>query len=113
MKIDNQLHDTGSSDYYDQSFRNTLEAHLTLLRASAKTTTITVPEHTAGVYNQDLFGFLQEAKVPVWLHWLTMRLNNFFSPMDFGPACTSLLIPNSSEVDILRQSWKTKATISS
>jgi hypothetical protein len=101
------MYPEGLSDYYDPSFRNTLEAHLAFLRTSAQTYTIPVPAFSTVVYNQDLIGFLLESKIAPQLHWLVMRMNGFYSPYDFDARCTVLLIPQSKEVDILRQSWKT------
>lgn len=111
MQIDNLLLDMGSSDYYDPSFRATLEAHMPFLRQSSQTTTLPVPEFATIVYNQDLFGYLVELKLPLSLHWVIMRMNNFYGPYDFDSRCTSLLIPSARQVDILRQSWNSKPVI--
>jgi len=107
MKIDELLFSEGSADFYDPSFRFTLESHVAYLRASRQTYVINVQPHDTVVYNQDLFGFLNQAKVPAYLHWLVMRMNNFFSPYDFNSECVSLKIPSSKEVEVFRQSWKT------
>ncbi len=111
MQVDKLMFEEGSSDFYDPSFRNTLEAHLAHLRTSRDTFPVNVLQHSTVVYNQDLFGYLNEIKTPAHLHWLTMRLNNFFSPYDFNSDCTRLLIPSSKEVESLRQSWKTTSVI--
>ena len=112
MRIDNLMIQEGASDFYDPSFQNTLEAHLAYLRAAPSTYTINVQPFDTVVYNQHLFGFLNKSRVPAYLHWLVMRMNNFFSPYGFDDQCTVLLIPSAKEVEILRQSWKTTPVIS-
>lgn len=112
MKILDEIKNPGSPDYYDPSFRNTLESHLKYLREDAPGTySVTVQPMAPIVYNQDLFGYLTEMKVEPYLHWLVMRMNNFFSPYDFDDKCTSLIIPSSKDVDVLRQSWKTTPVV--
>ena len=112
MKIDALMIPEGSPDYYDPSFRSTLEAHLAYLRTSNQTQSMTVLPHDTIVYNQDLFGFLNKSRVVPNLHWLVMRMNNFFSPYDFDENCTQLLIPSGKEIEVFRQSWKTVPVIS-
>lgn len=111
MKILYQLVNEGSQDYYNPSFRNTLEAHLKYLREVKTTYAAPVPPMAAVIYNQDLFGYLTEINIAPHLHWLVMRMNNFFSPYDFDAKCTQLLIPSTDEVDVLRQSWNTTPVI--
>lgn len=111
MKIDDLLIKEGPQDYYDPSFRDVLEAHMSYLRSSTNTYSAQVTPHDTIVYNQDLYGFLLEKNVPMHLHWLVMRINNFYSPYDFTDGCTSLLIPNGKDVDKLRQSWRTTPVI--
>lgn len=111
MQIDNLMYSEGSLDFYDPSFRDTLEAHITYLRAASNSYTINVSLIDTVVYNQDLFGYLIRYKVPAYLHWLVMRMNNLFSPYGFNESFTILLIPSSKDVEILRQSWKTTALV--
>ncbi len=111
MLINTKMFVEGSSDYYDPSFRAVLEAHLPLLRQSARSYRVTVGPNKTIVYNRDLFGFLNEINVDANLHWLVMRMNNFFSSYDFTSPCDSLLMPHSEDVDKLRQSWKTTSVV--
>lgn len=111
MSLNDLMTDDGSSDYYDPSFRDVLEAHLTWLRKSPNTYSIAVTAFDAHIYHQNLHGFLINNQVPLNLHWLVMRMNGFYSPFELDAKTTSLLIPNSKEVDRLRQSWNTTAVI--
>jgi hypothetical protein len=107
MKVDDLLVSDGIPDYYDPSFRATLEAHLSYLRTHPDTIAIEVPPFGTYLYNQDLFGYLQSIGQPMQMHWIIMRVNNFSGPFEFNENCEQLLIPPSKPIDILRQSWKT------
>ncbi len=111
MKINNLMLPEGSKDFYDPSFQNTLEAHLMHLRESETTYVTSVLVINTILYRRDLFGYLNKIKVPTYLHWLVMRVNSFFSPYDFTEGVSQLLIPSSKDVEILRQSWRTTAVI--
>jgi hypothetical protein len=103
MKIDSKMITTGALVYYDKGFRDCIEAHLSLLRNSSQTQSISVDEHKAAIYEGDLFGYLNELNISPQLHWVTMRMMNLFSPFDFGINTKNILLPNANEIDIIRQ----------
>jgi hypothetical protein len=111
MKIDNLLVHDGSVDYYNESFRNTLEALIPTYRASAKTTVQDIPANYAVVYNADFFGLLLALRLDPCYHWFTMRLNNMYSPYDFNESITSIMVPNRQDLEAARQSWRTTQVI--
>lgn len=94
----------GPNIYYETSFRNVLEDHMTLLRNHPATTTITVEPLKAYKYEFDLFGLLSTYNVPVHLRWLVMRLNNMVVPTDATRDIEILLVPDLTVVDRIRQS---------
>lgn len=103
--------DDGLQDYYDPSFRDVLEAHLSWLRAHRTTYTLAVTSFNLLVYNRNLSGFLIENKIPMKLHWLTMRMSGLYAPTDFTEGVEALLVPNTDTVERLRQAWKTVPVI--
>lgn len=110
MTLDDKMVDPGADVYYSKEFRDVLEAHMAYLRGLTSTVSSLVDGHDADVYNGDLFGYLQYKGMAPMYHWVTMRLNNFYTPIEFGRATKSLLIPNTSEIDALRQSFKSTGT---
>lgn len=111
MKIDALLTQDGSSDYYVESFRNTIEAHMAYLKSASSTIVQTVDSHSTIVYNNDLYGYLDSVNVKPCLRWVTMRLNDFLSPTDFNSSVSTLMIPSEQELERIRHSWKTTQKI--
>lgn len=111
MKIDRFMNESGGSDYYNPDFRKTLEAHVPYFRTASSSYRIPVTPINLVVYNQDLFGFLTEMKIKQNLHWLIMRINNYFSPFDFKEGAGELISPSEQELEQIRQAWKTTSII--
>lgn len=112
MQIDALMLNDGPTIYYDEDFRNVMEDHMTLLRTSATTQVIAVDPGKAYKYEFDLWGFLTEYNVPVELHWIAMRMNQMTSPMDFGPAVETMLIPDPGVISKIQQSHSTTRVLS-
>lgn len=107
MNIDSLLADHGSNIYYDPSFRNVLEDHMTFLRTHPQTTKLVVESIYAYKYVGDLSGLLKHYNIEIYLHWTIMRMNNFTSFGDTKDDIFELLIPNSDVIERIRQSHKT------
>jgi hypothetical protein len=107
MDVDKLMIQDGSKIYYDPDFRNVLEDHLTFLKTHSTTRNIVMDPQRVYKYESDLFGLLNDYNVPVSLHWLTMRMNDMTSPTDADLSITTLLLPDSSTVDQIRQSHMT------
>ncbi len=105
MSINAQMVDDGAAIYYVKGFRNTLEDHMTLLRGHPTTSLVMVTPSDAYHYNHNLFGLLQKMKVPLYLHWLIMRMNNWTSPRAFDLNVTSLIWPDQTVVNRIQQSY--------
>jgi len=110
VKIDDLMVQPGPDVFYTKEFRDTLEAHMAYFRSSPDVKPLDVDPLQAEVYAGDLFGFLQYAGVEMKYHWLTMRLNNYFSPTEFGPGVTTLLRLEPRVIEQLRQTQKSAAT---
>ena len=111
MKVDDYMVNSGNSDYFNPLFRYTLEAHVPYLVGLPSTRSISVDPHDTIVYNQDLYGYLLAVGVLQCYHWITMRVNGYFSPTEFDSSATLILIPNSNELESLRQSWYASTVI--
>ena len=112
MSIDSLMAIQGASVYYGPSFRNVLEDHLTYLKGLDSTTVINVEPIVAYKYEFDLYSLLFYYDIPMHLHWLVMRLNGFTSPTEATADITSLLIPDSTVVDQIRQSHMSTRRVS-
>lgn len=107
MKIDSLMISEGPAIYFDLGFRNVLEDHMTYLRTHGQTRDQVVDKGAAYKYEYDLFGFLSMAGIAPHLHWVVMRMNNMTSPMEFGMHNETLLVPEATVVDKIRQAHMT------
>lgn len=105
MLIDNLMYNEGPNIYYDSTFRNTLEDHLTFLKTHPRTTSIPIDALKAYKYEFDLFGLLMYYGVSPHLHWIIMRMNKMIVPTDADATIEELLIPDATTLDRIRQSF--------
>lgn len=111
MQIDSLLSQDGSSDYYVESFRSTLEAHMSYLKTASSTIVQTVDIQMTIVYKNDLYGYLNEINIKPCMRWVVMRLNDLLSATDFNSSVVTVLIPSEQELERIRRSWKTTQRI--
>lgn len=100
--------DFGDDVYYDSGLRIDLEDHMTYLRTHPSTTKVIVDPVYAYKYAGDLSSLLLHYNVPIYLHWVIMRLNNFTSFADSTDKLSTLLIPDTSEIERIRRSYQTQ-----
>lgn len=110
VKIDADMYDAGADIWYSKEFRDTLESHMAYFRTAASTQPVDVDPQKAEVYDGDLFGYLLFIKAEPRHHFAIMRVNNWFSPTEFGPGVEVIYIPNVTEMEQLRQSQKSTGT---
>lgn len=86
---------TSAPVIYDQdSFRATLEYHLTLFRQSNSTYATTIDPRLATVYNGDFYGLLYYLQIAPELHWLYLRVNYMTHPNQFSADRASIIVPS-------------------
>ena len=104
MQIDTLMLDPGSAIYYDDDFRRVLEDHMTVLRTAQSTRVLNILQADAYKYEYDLYSLLLQYAVPAYMHWIVMRVNNMTAPTDATRTITSLLYPNATLINQIRQS---------
>jgi hypothetical protein len=104
MILDTKAIPTGPDIFYDSSFRSVLEDHLMYLKKHPETTLLSVDSHIAYKFEFDLFSLFNYYNIQPHYHWLVMRMNNFTSPTDGRIDLETLLIPNITVVEHMRQS---------
>lgn len=70
----------------------------------------TVDPHNAYVNRYSFYGYLTSINVPKKLHYLTMRVNGMFSPLEFDESIKTLIIPDEIIVNDLIKLHNTKRT---
>lgn len=102
MAIDNLMLPDGDAVYYTEDFRHVLEDHMEYLRTHQSTKAASVNPEYAYVYRNDLFSFLAHINLPVYLHWVTMRMNNWVSPTQFTRDTPMLMLPDPATVQQIK-----------
>lgn len=105
--IDSLTIQPGPSIYYDDGFRNTLEDHMTYLRTHPDNQTLEVTPIQAHRYEFDLIGLLNELVVPMHMHWVVARVNNFDSFTKVPQDLTFLILPDQKEIARIQQTYST------
>ena|SRR5437764_7121095 len=112
MAIEDLMIGTVDPYYYDVGFRTVLEDHLTYFRNHPQTATMAVLSHHREVYEFDFYGLLTEMKIPVELHYVTMRLAGLTSPTDPFKDLEIITVPDATVVSKRLQAYKSKKRIS-
>lgn len=103
MKIDSLMKDPGPDIYYQKGFLDTLESYMDYFRNLPNLNTRVVAVEDKAIYKGDLYGYLTKIKIDSYLHWTIMRLNNMYSPYEFGEDTDVILTIPSNELDRIRQ----------
>lgn len=107
MPIEAYLLESGPNIFYDEAFRSVLEDHLNFLRTHSTTTAVVVTEGEAYKFEADLYGLLSEIKIPRHLHYATMRINDYTSPLTIRANLSQLLIPDETLLTQIAQTHQT------
>ncbi len=110
--IDSLMTASGPDIYYNKSFRNMLEDHMTYLRTHPQNQVMEVTPMQAHRYEFDLIGLLNTLMIPQHLHWVVARMNHFDSFNHVPEDLTRLLIPEQKELVRLQQTFMTVNKIS-
>jgi trehalose-6-phosphate synthase len=95
----------GDDVYYTKGFMDVLEAHMQYLRKSHKSTSYTVDKDIAHIYQGDLYSYLNFRGIAQRLHWITMRMNGYYSSFEFKPTVDYLIVPSSKDIELIRLSY--------
>lgn len=112
MLVNTLMTDPGNNIFYSDGFRNVIEDHLSILKNLSNTQTVTIDPHKAYRYEGDFFSLLADYNVTQQLHWVTMRMNDLKSPIDFNGKIDSILVPDYAVIEQLRQSHTSARRIS-
>lgn len=103
---------TDNTIYYNEGFRRVLEDHMNYLRTHSKTRSIDVDAGLAYRFEYDFYGLLNNYNISHHLHWIILRMLDKTSPMDIDRNLTSFLLPDQSELDVIRSNHMTTNKIS-
>lgn len=99
----------GADIYYNPDFRHVLEDHLTILREDPATEVVVIKPNEGYKYEYDLCGYLSYLNVPMYLHWITMRVNGWHKETEFyNPSV--IYIPHRNSVNKIKNMYEVSVT---
>lgn len=102
MTIDEMLVDSGDYVYYTDGFHVEIESHFPRLLDNNYVVTQGIDKQQGVVYEGDFFGLLRNLGIPDFAHYATLRLNGYSSPMQFKRTTTTIMVPNLSEIEMIK-----------
>lgn len=107
MRINDLLINTGRDSFYKNGFRDMIEDHLTYLLQHEHSVTITVTNEETQRFKGDLFGLLKSQNVATEIIWIVMRINGYFSSIEYDGSRNVFIIPDYSIIESLLQRHET------
>lgn len=107
MPIDNLMIDAGPDLHYSPEWHTTIESHLRWLIEHPTTVVQNIDPQNAYKYEADLWGLLSNETIPMYMHWIIMRMNGLVTPTDFTADMTTLLIPRVETISSIRNVFST------
>jgi|JFJP01.1.fsa_nt_gi hypothetical protein len=101
-----QLGKSGSSIYYQEDFMAFLEQHLSYIERHGVTLATITP---TGSYKHEgnFYGVLNELKISVNFHYITMRINGLKNSNEFNGIDVDIKIPDFGVIDQLKNQYLT------
>lgn len=79
------------------------ESYMGYLKDHPDTQITTVDKNTCYKYENDLYGLFLEMGIPVYWHWVVMRLNGFLNPLDYRLEYSDFVIPSIQVLNRIKQ----------
>lgn len=83
-------------------FRYTLLDNLPLIRGREDNIKLSVTHAESKQFYGDFYGLLGYLNVPVELHWITTRLNNFMCSTDYNSELLEITVPSLAEINRIK-----------
>lgn len=100
-----------NSPYQDSGFRHVIEDHLPIIRSQFSSIQ-DIPPVLADRYHGSFYGLLSAlddgpiTTIPSSAFWVVLRVNGFYSPIDYNQEIKKILIPDMIYVDQILQVYK-------
>jgi len=103
MDINNLMYNPGTLDYYDRAIRDVIDDHMTYLRSHPENEVIAVAPKDVERFQGALYDLFSAMGIPPQYHYCVRQMNQLSSAQEVPEDLSSLLIPNYSVVDTIRQ----------
>lgn len=94
--------------YLTGAFRNVIEQYLEYLKNKASHLSVEIVPMDNEKYLGDFYGLLASLKIPPEHRWITMRLNDLHSPMDYTGNLQMIKVINADFLDAIMRRYLNK-----
>ena len=102
---------TVPTDYLSEGFKRLLEDHIPYIKSTRlQAYAITEEQNERAV--GDFYSLLLEEKVPIELHWITLRINDMTTPADYKGNYAQFAVPAISTISSLLQKYRARSSSS-
>lgn len=91
----------------DPKYKQFIDEHVDYFLSRSLFNTMELTGLQQGKYVGDFYGLLLDIKVPLSLHYLTLRCNRLLAPADWTGEAPIIIIPNDSEHRVLVEAFYT------
>lgn len=107
IRLTSKIDLTAGEVYYDLRFKLMIEQHLNELINAEGNMYIDITPLESQNWKGNLYGYLHSQNVPIFQHWIIMRMNGMDSTLDFNPEIQRLWLPNAERLERLRELFTT------
>ena len=83
--IDILYNGLGHDMVHTEKFKKILEDHLQLYKEGGPLVILEIPKSLANRRRNDFYGLCNELNIPVWQHYVTLRINGYHHPNEYVP----------------------------
>jgi ABC-type phosphate transport system auxiliary subunit len=104
--------DAGNTNMYSVGFRNLIENHLPQIRTYPNTKILPLEPKKEQIFTGNFYGLLYNIDfVQQDMFWITMRVNDLLSPLDYSGNLNYVIIPSRGDIELLLQRYKNSTTM--
>lgn len=91
--------DPGPDIYYRSDVRDVLEVHVPYLLRDSKTSSVAIEPSVAVKNENNFFDLLNDLSYPMYLHWIILRMNGYYSPVEYMSDKLEILVPSKDTIN--------------
>lgn len=97
-------------EWYGSEFHGVIETHLAALRTNGSTIH-TVSDSEGYHYRGDMYSLLTSRNILSKYHWIVLRVNKLYSPVDYDGKGFDLIVPNEESINMIWDLYRTSASV--
>ena len=101
----------GQVNVNSSGFRNLIENHVLYLQTSVNTKILILDPADEDKWQGDFYGLLNKLGITQDMWWITMRVNNLYSPVDYSGDLGQIYSPGIVDITTLLSRYLATATV--